>query len=105
MTQKEVAQHLGISQVTVSYALNKPDSRKCSPALRKKIRDYCQKHAPGLLRSGKSFQIALAIVKRKLEHSFYQPAVEGVREIKSWQWLLLPPLQISAQQSDGWVQL
>ena len=80
MTQKEVAQHLGISQVTVSYALNKPDSRKCSPALRKKIRDYCQKHAPGLLRSGKSFQIALAIVKRKLEHSFYQPAVEGVRE-------------------------
>ena len=83
MTQKEVAQHLGISQVTVSYALNKPDSRKCSPKLRKKIRDYCAKHAPELLRAGKSFQIALAIVGRKLERPFYHPLVG---RSKKWQY-------------------
>ena len=98
MTQKEVAQHLGISQVTVSYALNKPDSPKCSPKLRKKIRDYCAKHAPELLRSGKSFQIALAIVGRKLERPFYHPLVESVTEAAQkldYQVLVTEPTNLS----------
>ena len=98
MTQKEVAQHLGISQVTVSYALNKPDSPKCSPKLREKIRDYCAKHAPELLRSGKSFQIALAIVGRKLERPFYHPLVESVIEAAQkldYQVLITEPTNLS----------
>lgn len=90
MTQKEAARRLGISQVTVSYALNKPDSRKCSPELRKKIRDYCSKHAPNLLRSAKSFQIALAIVKRKSDRIFYKPLVSAIQnEVKKLDYQLL----------------
>ena len=108
MTQKDVAKHLGISQVTVSYALNKPNSKKCSPALRKKIRDYCAKHAQNLLRTGKSFQIALAVVKRKQDRSFYQPLISSiVEEAKKldYQVLITEPADIpklyKTNQFDG----
>lgn len=79
MTQKDIAKHFGISQVTVSYALNKPDSRKCSQALRKKILDYCAKHAPEQLHSRKSFQIAVMIAERKKQRTFYHPALDGIK--------------------------
>ena len=38
MTQSDIAKIFGISQVTVSYALNRPDSKKCSRELYFNIR-------------------------------------------------------------------
>ena len=108
MTQSDIAKIFGISQVTVSYALNRPDSKKCSRELRKKIREYCAKHAPELFHSAKSFQIALAIVKRKSDRLFYKPLISAIQnEVKKldYQLLVTEPQDLAAlyqkQKFDG----
>ena len=80
MTQTEIARLLGVSQGTVSMALNHPESTKVSREIREKIVRFCKERK--LMRSPSRHQTwNIGFLVNKLcfrDEPFYRPVLEGV---------------------------